>query len=224
MTVCSEFSASACGGHESTRSSGTSYFWALSYGQLDRARLPESGVGMLSLLISLTTLRRWTRAPSHILSYMWEYSCWLLCHEFGREPVSSSEWVKAYGLGRSGWEVFLYRTTALTSSKDTSSPVSKHIPSKPRWSYPVSSNTGLLWFVLQWTFSRWWNQLRKWRRGENSHPCSSDVFVLFLLSIRLCESWTVACNKFPLQNLYVLVHFLSLLQLLLYVLILIINL
>lgn len=138
MTVCSEFSASACGGHESTCSSGTSYFWALSYGQLDRARLPESGVGMLSLL---TTLRRWTRAPSHILSYMRKHSCWLLCHEFGGEPVSSSEWVKAYGLGRSGWEVFLYRTTALTSSKDTSSPVLKHIPSKPRWSYPARHPT-----------------------------------------------------------------------------------
>lgn len=33
------------------------YFGTLSYGQLDRARLPESGVKVLCLLLNLTTLK-----------------------------------------------------------------------------------------------------------------------------------------------------------------------
>lgn len=47
-------------------------------------------------------------------------------HEFEGEPVSSSEWVKAYGLGRRGWAEFLYRTTALTASRHTSPSAEAH--------------------------------------------------------------------------------------------------
>lgn len=43
-----------------------------------------------------------------------------------RESGSSSEWVKAYELERRGWELFMYRATALTSGKDTSVLVLKH--------------------------------------------------------------------------------------------------
>lgn len=78
---------------------------------------------MLSLLVSLTTLQRQTRAPSHILSYRRKHSCWLLLHEFEGEPVSSSEWVKAYGQG-GGVGTVSVQNNCTDFSKDT-----KHIPS-----------------------------------------------------------------------------------------------
>lgn len=69
-TVHSLLNGSACRVHESMHSHVTSYFWVLSYGQLDKARLPESRVEMLHLLVSQTVLKGSTRASSQILSYI----------------------------------------------------------------------------------------------------------------------------------------------------------
>lgn len=169
-------------------------------------------------------LKRQTRAPCHILSYRWKHSNWLLLDNFEGEPVSSSEWVQANGLGRRRWAVFLFQNYCTDFQQRHIFPSAEAYPSSVQMELPcMSSNTGLLWFVLQWRFSAWWNQLCKWSRGEDSHSCSSD-FLSLCFSSSVFQSWRVACNKFPLQSLYVLVHSLPLLQLLLYILILIINL